>query len=189
MDALAALADALPTGAASIAEIEQLCDRVLAEPAFVPLPAPGASAGSAGERRQLAAGHMRAAVLAAERVVLAAAAAEHAGAGPGPGGAGPGGVRIEVVEAGQGYPLSAEQRAVLHDVVTSGRAAEAIVVPAAATSWARRRGPVQVTLAVVGSGPARSPRGRARLGPGPAGAPRRTRASARARLASEPARP
>src|SRR5664280_1044647 len=75
VDALAALADALPTGAASIAEIEQLCDRVLAEPAFVPLPAPGASAGSAGERRQLAAGHMRAAVLAAERVVLAAAAA------------------------------------------------------------------------------------------------------------------
>src|SRR5664280_1726775 len=45
VDALAALADALPTGAASIAEIEQLCDRVLAEPAFVPLPAPGASAG------------------------------------------------------------------------------------------------------------------------------------------------
>jgi hypothetical protein len=54
---------------------------------------------------------------------------EHAGAGPGPGGAGPGGVRIEVVEAGQGYPLSAEQRAVLHDVVTSGRAVEAIVGP------------------------------------------------------------
>ena len=52
-----------------------MCDRVLAEPAFVPLPAPGASAGSAGERRQLAAGHMRAAVLATERVVLAAAAA------------------------------------------------------------------------------------------------------------------
>jgi len=75
VDALAALADALPTGAASIAEIEQLCDRVLAEPAFVPLPAPGASAGSAGERRQLAAGHMRVAVLAAERAVLAAAAA------------------------------------------------------------------------------------------------------------------
>src|SRR5664280_1755965 len=51
-----------------------LCDRVLADPAFVPLPAPGASAGSAAERRQLVAGHMRAAVLAAERVVLAAAA-------------------------------------------------------------------------------------------------------------------
>jgi hypothetical protein len=72
---------------------------------------------------------MRAAVLAAERVVLAAAAASTPAQDLARVAPSQAEFRTEVVEAGRGYPLSAEQRAVLHDVVTSGRAVEAIVGP------------------------------------------------------------
>jgi len=142
VDALAALADALPAGAASIAEIEQLCEKVLAEPAFVPLPAPGASAGSAGERRQLAAGHMRAAERYTTADVLPPSGSSWPPRPPAhrrrtwPGcRRGRAELAVEVVEAGQDYRLSAEQRAVLHDVVTSGRAVEAIVGPPRRRVW------------------------------------------------------
>ena len=107
VDALAAVADALPAGAADVAEIEQLCDRALAAAGIVALPDPPgaretlapvaglersaaqaqgedgqvlAGAGNAA-RRQIGAGHMANAarfttadVVAAERVILSAAA-------------------------------------------------------------------------------------------------------------------
>jgi hypothetical protein len=48
VDALAALADALPAGAASIAEIEQLCEKVLAEPGVRAAAGPGRQRGLGG---------------------------------------------------------------------------------------------------------------------------------------------
>lgn len=81
VDALAAVAD-VAAGRRRFDRRDRGAVRVLAEPVFVPLPTREASAGTAGVRRQPAAGHMRDAaryttadVLAAERTILDAAAA------------------------------------------------------------------------------------------------------------------
>jgi len=178
VDALAAVADALPGGAADVAEIETLCDRALGAAGIVALPdPPGAArtvapaagfapaagpqqdqdaptlvaAGNAA-RRQIGAGHMANAtrfttadVIAAERVILTAAA----GSRPGQGGphvtAGTAALARSAVEAGQGFALSVEQAAVVERLVTSDRAIDAVLGPpgtgkttlmrAARTAW------------------------------------------------------
>ncbi len=171
VDALAAVADALPAGAADVAEIEGLCDRALAAAGIVPLPDPPgprqiitpaagqqdqdaptlAAAGNAA-RRQIGAGHMANAarfttadVVAAERVILSAAA----GSGPGQGGprvmTSTAALARQAVEAGQGFALSGEQAAVVLRLVTSDRMIDAVLGPpgtgkttlmrAARTAW------------------------------------------------------
>ncbi len=162
VDALAAVADALPAGAADVAEIEGLCDRALTAAGIVPLPDPPgarhtlapvaglersaaqhqgedgqvlAGAGNAA-RRQIGAGHMANAarfttadVVAAERVILTAAA----GSGPGQGGprvmTSTAALARQAVEAGQGFALSGEQAAVVLRLVTSDRMLDAVLGP------------------------------------------------------------
>jgi len=164
VDALAAVADALPAGATDVAEIESLCDRALAAAGIVALPdPPGASrtmapaagpeqttapatgqqqdqdgptlaaAGNAA-RRQIGAGHMANAarfttadVLAAERVILTAAAASRPGQGAAHVTAGTAALARQAVEAGQGFALSAEQAAVALRLVTGDRALDAVL--------------------------------------------------------------
>jgi hypothetical protein len=134
VDALAAVADALPTGAESIEQIEALTDQVLAAPQFVALPAKDASAGTAGGRAQLAAGHMRNAdryttndIVAGERAILGTAAVSRPDQHPARVDPAQAELAAGVVEAAAGYPLSAEQRTVLTALVTSGRAVDAAV--------------------------------------------------------------
>ena len=180
IDALAAVADALPAGAADVAEIEQLCDRALAAAGIVPLPDPPgtkqtiapasglepaagqqqaqdqdghllAAAGNAA-RRQIGAGHMANAarfttadVVAAERVILTAAAESRPGQGAAHVTAGTAALARQAVEAGQGFALSAEQAAVAVRLVTSDRMLDAVLGPpgtgkttlmrAARTAW------------------------------------------------------
>ncbi len=190
VDALAAVADALPVGAGDVAEIEALCDRALAAAGIVALPdPPGArqtvtptvsarpAAGPAQDqdgqaqdqdgqvldgpvlaaagnpaRRQLGAGHMANAarfttadVLAAERVILTAAAASQPGQGGAHVSAQAAELARQAVEAGQGFALSAEQAAVVLRLVTSDRMLDAVLGPpgtgkttlmrAARTAW------------------------------------------------------
>ncbi len=178
VDALADVADALPAGAADVAEIEGLCDRALAAAGIVPLPDPPgarqtlapvaglerseaqqqgedgpvlAGAGNAA-RRQIGAGHMANAarfttadVIAAERVILTAAA----GSGPGQGWprvmTSTAALARQAVEAGQGFALSGEQADVVQRLVTSDRMIDAVLGPpgtgkttllrAARTAW------------------------------------------------------
>jgi len=178
VDALAAVADALPGGAGDVAEIEGLCDRALSAAGIVALPDPPgtrqtvapaaglersaaqqqsedgqvlAAAGNAA-RRQIGAGHMANAarfttadVVAAERVILSAAA----GSGPGQGGprvmTSTAALARQAVEAGQGFALSGEQAAVVGRLVTSDRMIDAVLGPpgtgkttlmrAARTAW------------------------------------------------------
>jgi len=178
VDALAAVADALPAGAADVAEIETLCDRALGAAGIVALPdPPGAArtvapaagfapaagpqqdqdaptlvaAGNAA-RRQIGAGHMANAarfttadVLAAERVILTAAAASQPGQGGAHVSAQAAALARQAVEAGQGFALSAEQAAVVVRLVTSDRMVDAVLGPpgtgkttlmrAARTAW------------------------------------------------------
>ena len=178
VDALAAVADALPAGAGDVAEIEGLCDRALATAGIVALPEPpgarqtiapavglvpaaGQQEGQDGQvlagagnaaRRQIGAGHMANAarfttadVVAAERVILTAAA----GSGPGQGGprvmTSTAALARQAVEAGQGFALSEEQAAVAERLVTSDRMIDAVLGPpgtgkttlmrAARTAW------------------------------------------------------
>jgi len=178
VDALAAVADALPAGAADVAEIEGLCDRALAAagivalpdppgarqtiaPAAGPEPAAGQQQGEDGQvlaaagnaaRRQIGAGHMANAtrfttadVVAAERVILTAAA----GSRPGQGGprvmTSTAALARQAVEAGQGFALSEEQVEVAVRLVTSDRMLDAVLGPpgtgkttlmrAARTAW------------------------------------------------------
>ena len=159
VDALAAVADALPAGAADVAEIETICDRTLSAAGIIPLPdlpdLPGArqtiapatgqqqdqegqvlvAAGNAA-RRQIGTGHMANAarfttadVIAAERVILTAAEASRPGQG---------GPRVmtstaalarQAVEAGQGFALSEEQAEVAVRLVTSDRMLDAVLGP------------------------------------------------------------
>jgi ATP-dependent exoDNAse (exonuclease V) alpha subunit len=86
---------------------------------------------------ELAAGHMRDAeryttadVVAAERVILDAAAASSPDQKVARVTPAQAKLAAEVVEAGRGFALSVEQRRVLREVVTSGRAVEAVVGPA-----------------------------------------------------------
>jgi conjugative relaxase-like TrwC/TraI family protein len=141
LDAIAAVADTLPHGAA-IEDVERLTDLALAHPAFEVLPA-GAEQGlgGPGAHTQLAgAQHMTGGqlyttkdVTAAERTILATATAasdptadaQNRARVP----AATVDLAVSVVETAQGFPLSAEQRDVLHRVVTNGRAVEAVEGP------------------------------------------------------------
>ncbi len=162
VDALAAVAAALPAGAGDVAEIEGICDRALAAAGIVALPDPPgarqtlapaaglersaaqqqgqdgqvlAGAGNAA-RRQIGAGHMANAarfttadVVAAERVILTAAA----GSRPGQGGprvmTSTAALARQAVEAGQRFALSEEQAEVAVRLVTSDRALDAVLGP------------------------------------------------------------
>jgi hypothetical protein len=136
VNAIAAVADALPAGAAGVTEIKRLTDRALAAAGIVALPGTSSGAGESTGVRQLGAGHMRNAqryttadVVAAEEVILDRAAAAHDGQGA---------ARVRprtlalarsAVEAGQGYELSAEQARALERLVTGGRAVDALLGP------------------------------------------------------------
>ena len=137
LDALAAVADALPYGA-SVGEVEGLCDVVLAHPAFVALAADnGLAAGQEGQATQLAGSHLMAGgalyttadVPDAERKILDTVAAAAPGQGRAVVAAEVLAMAVSVTETAQGYELSAEQRAALTAVVTNGRAVEAVVGP------------------------------------------------------------
>lgn len=137
-EAIAAVADALPAGAASIEEIETFTRQALERAEIVELPRrdkPAVAAG-AGAQRQLAAGHMANAerwttvdVVEAERVILAAAAGSRAGQGAAAVEEQRAVLARSVAEATQGFALSARQRQVLHALVTSDRAVDAVIGP------------------------------------------------------------
>lgn len=141
LDAIAAVADALPHGAA-IEDVERLTGMALAHPAFQALPTGGAeTVAGPGAHTQLAGAHQMTGgklyttkdVTAAERTILAAATAasdptadaQDRARVP----AATVDLAVSVVETAQGFPLSAEQRDVLHRVVTNGRAVEAVEGP------------------------------------------------------------
>ncbi len=164
LDAVAAVADALPHGA-GVEDVEQLTDRALAYPAFVQLPATtepvaelagGGVVGGRGVNGPLAGAHQMSGgqlyttrdVTDAERTILAHATTnltettetttetvpeteKAPEAVRGLVRVAPGTVElaVTVVEAAQGFTLSAEQREVLARVVTSGRLVEAVEGP------------------------------------------------------------
>lgn len=138
LDAIAAVADALPYGA-SIEDVERLTGMVLAHPAFVMLPS-GADAeltGGPGAHTQLSGAHQMsggelfttADVIAVERTILAAAEAANDAQDRARVPVATVELAVSVVEAAQGFALSAEQRAVLRAVTLTGRAVEAIEGP------------------------------------------------------------
>ena len=137
LDALTAVADALPLGA-SIGEVEQLTELVLSHPAFVALPQPGGLVGPAGERAPLAGSHQMAGgglyttrdIPDAEREILQRVEAAATG-GRGRCAVAPAVVdaAVEQVEAAQGFALSGEQRRVLDQLVGQGRAIESVEGP------------------------------------------------------------
>lgn len=141
LDAIAAVADALPYGAV-IEDVERLTGMVLAHPTFVALPSAGAeqagveqTVGGPGGYAQLAGAHQMTGgqlyttrdVTQVERTILTAATAEGQDYARVP--AATVDLAVPIVEASQGFPLSAEQRSVLRQVVTNGRAVEAIEGP------------------------------------------------------------
>lgn len=157
-DALAAVADALPGGAADIAAIEAITDKALRHAGIVALPARqdrapertppsaelaagqapavGSAANLNGARRQLGATHMAngtryttADVIAAEQVILATAATSVPGQRAARVEAEVAELAIAAVQAGQGYELSAEQAAAVTRLVTVGRAVDAVLGP------------------------------------------------------------
>jgi len=138
VDAIAAVADALPSGAGDVGEIEAFTDRALADAGIVPLPAPVTDQGDtpAGERRQLGAGHMRNAeryttadVVAAEEVILTAAAASREGQGAAHVSPEAAALARAAVEVGQGFELSGEQRQIVERLVISDRQLDAVLGP------------------------------------------------------------
>jgi len=152
VDVLAAVADAMPTGARDVAEIETLTDKALTDAGIVPLAAPAASgsdaalkhntlsrvtkAGAIGERHQLGAGHMANGdryttrdVVNAEKVILTAAVSAREGQGAVQVSPRTAAMARSVVEAGQGFALSTEQAAIVHRLVTSDRALDAVLGP------------------------------------------------------------
>ncbi|WP_284741817.1 MobF family relaxase [Amycolatopsis sp. RTGN1] len=137
IDAICAVADALPEGG-DHEEIEALTDQVLENTGFVPLQnAPGPEVGaqpSQGEKQQLGADHMADAtlyttqdIIDVEKVIVAAAQASHDDQTA---------IRVpdataamaaSTIEATNGFALSAEQRRELFNIVTSGRAIDALI--------------------------------------------------------------
>lgn len=137
LDAIAAVADALPHGA-GIHDVERLTDMALAHPAFEALRTDGEpTLTGPGAHTQLAGAHQMTGgrlyttqdVTAVERVILAAATAASDTQDGARVTAATVDVAVGVVETAQGFPLSGEQRAVLHRVVTTGRAVEAVEGP------------------------------------------------------------
>ncbi|MFC6094944.1 AAA family ATPase [Saccharothrix lopnurensis] len=128
-DALRHVADAMPGGYESPEAIEAMTDRVLAHLDFVRLPQGAELVHGVGAKRSLAAQHMANAeqftttdVVDAETIILRAAKASHPDQSQ---------IRVtdpdlvqmalDTVEAGQGYPLSDEQRAAVARLATDGR--------------------------------------------------------------------
>lgn len=154
VQALAAVADAMPTGAADVEEIERVTDTALADTGFVPLDGQNAQqiASIGGEKHELASTHMANAgrfttadVVAAEKVILTAAKTSADGQGLASVSAETAALARSTVEAGQGFELSGEQREIMHGLVTSDRALDAVLGPpgtgkttlmrAARTAW------------------------------------------------------
>jgi ATP-dependent exoDNAse (exonuclease V) alpha subunit len=126
-DALAAVADQLPHGAGSIEEIETLTDQVLARADFTQL-GQAKMLGSDGGRYPSGAPHMSNAVLyttteliEVEAYILARAEGSRATPVHAVVDGDRAQLAIQVVEAGQGFPLAEEQRAAVVDLVTSDR--------------------------------------------------------------------
>ena len=133
-DALAAVADAMEGGAGTVEEIESLTQEALTAAGIVDL----AQAPTRGRdsKHQLGAGHMRNAVryttadvVAAERVILQAAAASRLGDGAAHVDGRTAALAQSVIEAGQGFDLSAEQARIMTAIVTSDRSVEYLVGP------------------------------------------------------------
>ncbi len=138
VDAVAAVADALPAGAGDVQEIELLTDRALQDTGIVPLPSPvpAQRQAPAGGRRQLGAGHMRNAerfttadVVAAEDVILTAATASAEGQGAARVSPRTAALARAAVQAGLGFELSAEQGRAVERLVTSDRQLDAVLGP------------------------------------------------------------
>lgn len=132
LDALYAVAAALPTGGTHD-DIESLTDQVLAHAGFVQLRT-GVGAATTGERKQLGASHMQNAklyttqdIIEAEKIIVAAARASDDDQTD---------IRVpritaemaaSTLEASNGWPLSDEQHRELLELVTAGRAIDALV--------------------------------------------------------------
>ncbi|MFD9701288.1 MobF family relaxase [Lentzea sp. NPDC059081] len=135
IDALAAVADALPNGATHDT-VEALTDSVLRHAGFIPLIRGDDTQTDIdmGRRRQLGADHMTNSqlytthdIVAAEKTIVAAARASHDNQTP---------IRVSradaemaaaTVEAANEFVLSREQRRELLNLVTSGRAVDALI--------------------------------------------------------------
>ena len=119
-DVLAAVMDAVPAGVADLAEAEQLTDAVLVDELVVPLPPAGAVHLSNSERVTTAD------IVTAERAVLAAARDRYdSGQAVVPGDVLD--LAVAQFEAGAGFQLSAEQRAVLTRLATAGHGVDTVV--------------------------------------------------------------
>lgn len=119
-DVLAAVIDAIPAGVADLAEAEQLTDAVLVDELVVPLPPAGAVHLSNSQRVTTAD------IVTAERAVLAAARDRYdAGQAVVPGDVLD--LAVAQFEAGAGFPLSAEQRAVLARLAGAGHGVDTVV--------------------------------------------------------------
>lgn len=152
--ALAAVADAMPGGASTVQEIERVTDAALADIGFVPLSGQNAQQiqSVGGQKHELASTHMANAdrwttadVVAAEKVILTAAKTSADGQGMASVSAQTAALARSAVEAGQGFELSGEQGQIMHGLVTSDRALDAVLGPpgtgkttlmrAARTAW------------------------------------------------------
>jgi len=119
-DVLAAVMDATRSGVADLAEAEHLADEVLADELAVPLPAAGAVHFSNSQR------YTTSDIVAAERTVLAAARDRYDG-GQAIVPAGVLDLAVAQFEAGAGFPLSGEQRAVLTRLAGAGHGVDTVV--------------------------------------------------------------
>jgi conjugative relaxase-like TrwC/TraI family protein len=131
LEALVAVAEALPHGAA-ISEVEQLTAVVLAHPAFLAIDGPTALQGqklAGAERMRSGQAFTTADVPTLERDIITAVQASRPEQNKAVVAADTAAMAASVAEAGQGFPLSAEQHQVLRQVVTNGRQFEAIEGP------------------------------------------------------------
>ena len=133
-DALAAVADAMAGGAGTVEEIESLTQEALTAAGIVDL----AQAPTRGHdsKHQLGAGHMQNAVryttadvVAAERIILQAAAASRPGDGAAHVDERTAALAQSVIETSQGFDLSVEQGAIMTAIVTSDRSVEYLIGP------------------------------------------------------------
>lgn len=120
-DVLAEVMDALPAGLDQLAEAEQLVDQVLAVPGYAVALPPGGQAYQTNSARYTSGD-----IVQAEETILAAARERYA--------AGVGRVdpavtarAIAAFEAGAGYELSGEQRAVIERLTTAGHGVDAVI--------------------------------------------------------------
>ena len=132
-DALAAVADQLPAGAADIVSIEHLTDRVLTDSRFVRLGEAADLAGSAGERPERGAPHMSNAALyttgdivVAESLITIRAAGSRATPLPAAMTTAQAQMTISAVDAAAAFPMSGEQRAAVIRMLTGTRPVEAV---------------------------------------------------------------